>query len=147
MVTSVSGPLWLEVELVEIVTSTHCFNSGDLVEMMNMRECMSQVVVEECLQWQTVSLSSLLENMYQIAQYLFEAGHIFGVYQPRSRNSRLSVRYASVPSGYGHLNYHRNFAMSLEKFNTAGSSTGNDYPLAAVDTSEISCIVRTELSF
>ena len=93
------------------------------------------------------------ESEFTVGKYVpnspvpFEAGHIFGVYQPRSRNSRLSVRYASVPSGYGHLNYHRNFAMSLEKFNTAGSSTGNDYPLAAVDTSEISCIVRTELSF
>ena len=82
------------------------------------------------------------ESEFTVGKYVpnspvpFEAGHIFGVYQPRSRNSRLSVRYASVPSGYGHLNYHRNFAMSLEKFNTDGSSTGNDYPLAAVDTSE-----------
>ena len=66
----------------------------------------------------------------------FEAGYIFGVYQPRSGNSRLSVRYVSVPSGYGHFNYHRRSEMPLEKFKTDGSSTGNDYPLAAVDTSE-----------
>jgi len=72
----------------------------------------------------------------------FEAGYIFGVYQPRSGNSRLSVRYVSVPSGYGYLNYRRESGMPPEKFNIAGSSTGNDYPLAAVDTSEnqqISC--------
>ena len=80
------------------------------------------------------------ESEFTVGEYIpdnpvpFEAGYIFGVYQPRSRNSRLSVRYASVPSGS--LNYRRRSEMPLEKFKTDGSSTGNDYPLAAVDTSE-----------
>ena len=64
---------------------------------------------------------------------LYEAGYIFGVYQPRSGNSRLSVRYASVPSGYGYVNHYRNSGTSLEVF--AGRNS-NDYiyPLVGVNT-------------
>ena len=82
------------------------------------------------------------ESKFTVREYIpdnpvpFEAGYIFGVYQPRSGNSRLSVRYARVPSGYGHLNYHRNFAMSLEVFNITQSPTGSNYPLVAVNASE-----------
>ena len=83
------------------------------------------------------------ESEFTVGEYVpnspvpFEAGYIFGVYPGSdARRSRLSVRYVSVPSGYGYLNYRRESGMPPEKFNTAGSSTGNDYPLAAVDTSE-----------
>ena len=72
----------------------------------------------------------------------FEAGYIFGVYQPSGGDSRLSVRYANVPDGYGHLNYRRGSSMPLDKFDTDRSSTEYDYPLTAVNTSEnqlISC--------
>ena len=70
----------------------------------------------------------------------FEAGYIFGVYQPRGGDSRLRVRYADVPDGYGHLNYRRGSRM--DEFATDGSSAEYDYPLTAVNTSEnqqISC--------
>ena len=67
----------------------------------------------------------------------FEAGYIFGVYPGGSASrSRLSVRYVSVPSGYGYLNYREDSETSLEEFDTDESSTGNDYPLVAVNTSE-----------
>ena len=82
------------------------------------------------------------ESEFTVGDYIpdnpvpFEAGYIFGVYQPRSGNSRLSVRYARVPSRYGYLNYHRNFAMSVEVFNITQSPTGSNYPLVAVNSSE-----------
>jgi len=68
--TSVSGFLWLGVELVEIVTSTHCFSSGDLVKLKNMTECMSQVVMVGGLQHQKI-LESLLENIYHMIRCHF----------------------------------------------------------------------------
>ena len=63
----------------------------------------------------------------------FEAGYIFGVYQPRSGNSRLSVRYARVPSRYGYVNHYRNSGTSLEVFE-ARNSNDYTYPLVAVNT-------------
>ena len=62
----------------------------------------------------------------------FQAGYILGVYQP-DRN-RLSLWYGRV-YGYYH-NYFGDLGMSLEVFNTSGSTTGYDYPLIAVNTSE-----------
>ena len=47
VVTSGSGHLWPEVKLLEVVTSTHCFSSGDLMELEDTRGCMSQIVVVE----------------------------------------------------------------------------------------------------
>ena len=70
VVPSVSGPLWPGFELEEVVTSTHCFSSGNLVELKNMRECISQVVMLETLQCQ-MCLELLLENIYHIIQYHF----------------------------------------------------------------------------
>ena len=67
VVTSVSGPLWLGVELVEGPTSAHSFSSGDLVEVEDMRECMSQAVIEESL-WCHMCLELLLESIYQTIQ-------------------------------------------------------------------------------
>ena len=88
------------------------------------------------------------ESEFTVGEYIpdnpvpFEAGYIFGVYPGDGESSsRLSVRYASVPDRYGYLNYRRS-GMSLEEFDTDGSSTGNDYPLVAVNTGEnqqISC--------
>ena len=95
-----------------------------------------------------VFIMAYSESEFTVGEYVpnnpvpFEGGYIFGIYQPRSSNSKLSVRYVRVPSGYGYLNYHRGSGTALEKFNTDGSSTGNDYPLVAVSTSEnqqISC--------
>ena len=63
VVPSVSGPLWPGFELVEIVTSTHCFSSGNLVELEDIRECMSQVVMVETLQCR-MCLELLLGNIY-----------------------------------------------------------------------------------
>ena len=82
------------------------------------------------------------QSQFTVEEYIpdspvpFEAGYIFGVYQPRRRDSRLSVRYADVPDGYGHLNYRRGSGISLDEFDTDGSSTEYDYPLVAVNTSE-----------
>ena len=68
----------------------------------------------------------------------FEAGYIFGLYQPENRQRRLSVVYVDVPNmvGYGFDSYFRDNVMSLEVFDTDGSRVGNNYPLVAVNTSE-----------
>ena len=66
----------------------------------------------------------------------FEAGDIFGLYQPENRERRLSVVHVDVPSGYGYDNYFRSYVMSLEEFDTNGLTFGNNYPLVAVNTSE-----------
>ena len=67
----------------------------------------------------------------------FEAGYIFGVYQPPDQHRRLSVVHVAVPDGYGYDNYQRaSVMMSLEEFNIGGSTLGNNYPLVAVNTSE-----------
>ena len=82
------------------------------------------------------------ESQFTVGEYIsdnpvpFEAGYIFGVYQPRGGDSRLRVRYVRVPNEYGYRNYHRESAMSLEVFNTVESSRGNNYPLVAMNTSE-----------
>ena len=66
----------------------------------------------------------------------FQAGYILGVYQPGDKN-RLSLWYASVQRNYGyHRNYFRDLGMSLELFDTNESTTGYNYPLIAVNTSE-----------
>ena len=65
----------------------------------------------------------------------FEAGYIFGVYQPQESHRRLSVRHVDVPHGYGYDNYHRDNMMP-EVFNTNGLTPANNYPLVAVETSE-----------
>ena len=72
----------------------------------------------------------------------FQAGYILGVYQPGDVNkSRLSLWYGSVQKSYGyHHNYFGDLGMSLKVFNTSGSTTGYDYPLIAVDTSEINSV-------
>ena len=75
----------------------------------------------------------------------FEAGYIFGVYQPRGRDSRLSVRYANVPDGYGYLSYRRGSRISLDEFDIDGSSREYDYPLVAVKTSENPVISQNHL--
>ena len=66
----------------------------------------------------------------------FEAGDIFGVYQPQQSHRRLSVRHVDVPDGYGYTNYYRSNVMSLEVFNTDVLTRANNYPLVAVNTSE-----------
>ena len=66
----------------------------------------------------------------------FEAGYIFGVYQPENGQRRLSVVHVDVPENYGYDHYHRDSRMSPEEFDTRGSPTGNNYPLIAVNTSE-----------
>ena len=73
----------------------------------------------------------------------FEAGYMFGVYQPHDGNSRLIVRYANVSSnvpkgqaGYGYLNHYRDPNTSLKVFDISGAKKGNDYPLVAVNTGE-----------
>ena len=66
----------------------------------------------------------------------FEAGYIFGVYQPQLSRRGLSVVYVDVPVGYGYPNYDRRNGMSLEEFDIDGSTVGNNYPLVAVNTSE-----------
>ena len=66
----------------------------------------------------------------------FEAGSIFGVYQASGGDSRLRVRYAVVPGGYGYRNHYTESDTSLEVFNTVESQNGNDYPLVAVNTGE-----------
>ena len=81
------------------------------------------------------------ESVFTVGEYTpdnpvpFKAGYIFGVYPGGGESSsKLSVRYARVPPGYGYLNYREGSATSLDEFD--GSSTGNDYPLTAVNTSE-----------
>ena len=67
----------------------------------------------------------------------FEAGYIFGVYQPQQSRRRLSVMHVDVPRGYGYDSYHRNGdIMSLGEFNTSRLTAANNYPLVAVNTSE-----------
>ena len=69
----------------------------------------------------------------------FQASYILGVYQPGDVNrNRLSLWYGSVKKSYGYYhNYFGDLGMSLVVFNTSGSTTGYDYPLIAVNTSEI----------
>lgn len=79
-----------------------------------------------------------------VAEYLpqnslpsYQSGDVLGVYQPANADSRVSLRYEFVPDDYGYNNqYYRTSAMSLEEFDTAGSSKENNYPLIAVTTSE-----------
>ena len=70
----------------------------------------------------------------------FHSGDVLGVYQPGDySDSRLSLMYVSVPTGFGHDNYYiRSTEMSLEEFTTSaqGVGVGNDIPLVAVNTSE-----------
>ena len=68
----------------------------------------------------------------------FQAGYILGVYQPGDVNkSRLSLWYGSVQKSYCyHCNYFGDLGMSLKVFNTSESTTGYDYPLIAINTSE-----------
>ena len=82
------------------------------------------------------------ESEFTVGKYIpnspvtFEDGYIFGVYQPRRQDSRLTMRYASVTSGYGYPIYRRESKMPLEEFDTDGSPPRNDYPLVAVSTGE-----------
>ena len=84
------------------------------------------------------------QSQFTLEEYIpdspvpFEAGYIFGVYQPRGGDSRLSVRYADVSDGYGYLNYRRRSDTSLEVFNIGEAQNRNDYiyPLVAVNTSK-----------
>ena len=100
----------------------------------------------------TATLSG--QSEFTVEEYIpdspvpFEAGYIFGVYQPRGGDSRLRVRYANVPDGYGYLSYRRWSRMPLDEFDTDGSSREYDYPLVAVNTSEnqlTSYIISQEL--
>ena len=67
----------------------------------------------------------------------FQAGYILGVYQPGGNKTKLSLRYVSVQESYGYQrpDYFGDL-MSLKVFNTNESTTGYDYPLIAVNTSE-----------
>lgn len=82
------------------------------------------------------------ESEFTVGKYIpndsvtFEDGYIFGVYQPRHQDSRLSMRYASVLSGYGYPIYRRGSRMPLKEFDTDGSPTRNEYPLVSVSTGE-----------
>ena len=69
-------------------------------------------------------------------QVPFEAGYIFGLYQPHQSRRRLSVKHVDVLFGYGYDNYHRDNVWSLDDFDTDGSAVGKNYPLVAVYTSE-----------
>ena len=79
-----------------------------------------------------------------VAEYLpqnvlpsYGSGYVLGVYQPANVDSRVSLRYGRVPDDYGYYSqYYRTSMMSLEEFDTDGSSNENDYPLIAVTTSE-----------
>ena len=104
--------------------------------------------VYESISTEGVFMMADSDSEFTVGEYIpdspvpFEAGYIFGVYQPRGGDSRLSVRYADVPDGYGYLSYRRSSRVSLEEFDKDGSSARNDYPLTAVNTSEnqlISC--------
>ena len=86
------------------------------------------------------------QSQFTVGEYIpdspvpFEAGYIFGVYQPRGKNSRLIVRYASVPSngpkGSTTYGYIKGSKTSLEVFDVREAQKGNDYPLVAVNTSK-----------
>ena len=86
----------------------------------------------------TATLSG--QSQFTVGEYIpdspvpFEAGYIFGVYQPRGGDSKLSVRYADVPSGY--LKHYKDPYTSLGVFDISGAKKGNDYPLVAVNTGE-----------
>ena len=88
----------------------------------------------------TATLSG--QSQFTVEEYIpdspvpFEAGYIFGVYQPSGGDSRLRVRYADVPDGNGYLSYRRWSRMPLDEFDTDRSSREYDYPLVAVNTSE-----------
>ena len=115
VVPSVSGPLWPGVDLMKIVTSTHCFSSGDLVELDNMRECMSQVVVVslQCI----MCLDSPLENIYHMLQYHFP---VVMYWVCTNLVMILTVDWVwctSVPTGFGCDNYVRRTMTSLGVFN------------------------------
>ena len=87
----------------------------------------------------TVDESGLTVTEYVLQNPVpFQAGYILGVYQPGDVNkNRLSLWYASVQKNYGyHHNYLGDLGMSLELFDTSESTTGYDYPLIAVNTSE-----------
>ena len=60
----------------------------------------------------------------------FEAGYIFGVYQPQKPCRRLV--YVDVPPGYGHDNYYGE--CNSDQFNK--TTDENNYPLVSVNTSE-----------
>ena len=70
----------------------------------------------------------------------FRSGDVLGVYQPGDdSDSRLSLVYVNVPTGFGHDNYYIRWTeMSLEEVTTSaqGVGVGNDIPLVAVNTSE-----------
>ena len=85
------------------------------------------------------------ESGITIGEYLphdpapFRSGDVLGVYQPGDdSDSRLSLMHVNVPPGFGHDNYIRQTAMSLEEVITSaqGVRVGNDIPLVAVNTSE-----------
>ena len=67
----------------------------------------------------------------------FESGDVLGVYQPGdSGNTRLSVIHASVPSGFGHVNFVRGTDVAVFDTMASGVTAGNDFPLVAVNTSK-----------
>ena len=82
------------------------------------------------------------QSQFTVEEYIpdnlipFEAGYIFGVYQPQESRRRQSVVHVDVPDGYGFDSYFRDSVMSLEVFDTDGLIVGNNYPLVAVNTSE-----------
>ena len=90
------------------------------------------------------SITSTMSNQsdFTVEEYMpddpvpFEAGDIFGLYQPENGKRRLSVMHVDVPENYGYDHYHRDSGMSLTEFDTRGSETGNNFPLIAVNTSE-----------
>ena len=88
------------------------------------------------------SITSTMSGQSDLEEYIpddpvpFEDGYIFGLYQPQEPRRRLSVRHVDVPPGFGYTNYHRDNVMSLEVFDTNGSTAANNYPLVAVETSE-----------
>ena len=92
------------------------------------------------------------QSQFTVEEYIpdnpvpFEAGYIFGVYQPSGGDSRLRVRYANVPDGYGYLSYRRGSGISLDEFDIDGSSREYDYPLVAVNTSENPVISQNHLA-
>ena len=75
-----------------------------------------------------------------IAEYVpptpisFQAGDVLGVYQPDIDDRRLSVIHASVPPGFGRVNYVG--GTDVVEFSTVELSAYNDFPLVAVNTSK-----------
>ena len=61
----------------------------------------------------------------------FEAGDIFGVYQPQESCRLVHV---DVPHGYGYDSYYRD--SNSHQSNEGGLTDENNYPLVAVNTSE-----------